>query len=137
MSFRPCASNSGKYARYMESASRRALDTAAAEVAGRIGRMADKLSSSAMISAMVLRKASAFFLESVETWACNATRISTKAAEGSGMSSNAEGGSLAGVIIRPDKHNADGSGVNHSQGYLRPFAPPIGGLTPPSFARLA
>lgn len=85
---RPCpARNTGSSARKSAMASRRALATAAKLADDLIGMIADRLSSSAIISAIDLRNASAFRGDSVRRCAWIATRTSTIAALGGGISS--------------------------------------------------
>lgn len=85
---RPCpAKNTGSSALNSAIASRRALATAAKLAEDLIGIIADRLSSSAIISAIDLRNASAFRGDNVRKWACIATRTSTIAALGGGISS--------------------------------------------------
>lgn len=117
---RPCpAKNTGSSARNSAMASRRALATAAKLAEDLIGMIADRLSSSAIISAIVLRNASAFRGDSVRKCACIATRTSTIAALGGGTSSGCVALIDSGITVTPTPRrailrSAPKGGVNHA-----------------------
>lgn len=88
-SFGTLANRTGRYWRYIASAARRALATAAWSEAGRIGSNSDTLSSLAKISDAMRRKAGARSLRercAVERYDSTNTLISTKDASGAGNS---------------------------------------------------
>ncbi len=105
--------NVGVSARKSAMAPRRALDTAAACEAPRIGITAAKLSSDARISAAALRKASPFFRELVVRYADTKTRNSTISADGGGNSSGADWSAMCRALgIAPANHSEADAGMN-------------------------
>lgn len=111
---RTTPTSTGTSARKIATACRRASPKAACSDAGLIGTIAATDSSSANISAMRLRKASAFRFGMVARCADRATRIKTSSADGAG---NARSGSNSARTTQTP-HSAN---PPHTSG---PHAPP-------------